>query len=912
MRRENQNKTKLRKKIKPDSLIVLGGVIILLGILYGAVLFGGYKLSFTNLQYSFLPFSSSNIETSGPLLSDPADNVFPIAYASIHKFIFSGWLPTLGIGAPQSMMLYLFFLNYLYLLPFEIAPLIISVTKIVIAFTSMYWLMKRWGYTRIGSFVSGSSFALCSTMIVWHGWPHSEVTMFAPLLFLIMDLLLERLKIGRIVAGSVVIFLMLVAGMPTYTAYFMYLLGCYVLYYGITRYWKEKGKLLKYFLSFALCVLLGAFLSLPYTAELLQTIGANGYSDSRKSQAALTLNWEYLRTLIFPYIRNDLTIHVNESTLYTGLFACITLPFTLFNKREKPKSLFFAISAVILTLLIFTNVFYPLFRLLPLINTSAKFRVIVLLNFCLAILLGMNIDDFIKNIEKYRIKKWLVLLLTVASIVIYSLGLITVSDYTLTDNLKTQVTQSKYLVALFFFGCFLVMVWKNYWVKKVVSWCLVLIVVVDVGTFGSYYLPLIEKSANVIPQATDSLKYLEENTTKQEKTVTIGDWTFFPSSNMFYDIRDIRGHNFVYTNEEMQQYYSAIDKSAYSTPTRITFDEIENENLLKYMGVKYIISNLDGKSDREPSVGGVAPSCEFYQGIELIQSFTASSNNLSSLQFLMGTYQTKFSSSQMIHMKIVEKETRVIKREVEVSLENLADNSYLAFSFDPITDSQDKEYELILTTNIEQPQKITFYASNEKNYEGIFSESKSNGNLVLLPFYAEANSRIGADGLVVSWFDEYSSQIQLTDKVVIKSSASEVLSEMENDYQSKVAYFSNEEDTPNILNSAPLSDDEKVTDIVNYDNGNMTFNASVDENRVILINEYNDGNWSAYVDGNEVEIYKGNYLFRGIVIPKGTHKVELKYNNSSMTKYFVIFIGTGIILLFSFLFRKKIDSRLKW
>lgn len=71
---------------------------------------------------------------------------------------------------------------------------------------------------------------------------------------------------------------------------------------------------------------------------------------------------------------------------------------------------------------------------------------------------------------------------------------------------------------------------------------------------------------------------------KSRKTVSIADNGLFASNNMYYNIRDIRGHNFVYTNKDIKNYYEAIDDEAYLTsPTRIAFHKIDNENLLKYL-----------------------------------------------------------------------------------------------------------------------------------------------------------------------------------------------------------------------------------------------------------------------------------------------------------------------------------------
>jgi len=44
---------------------------------------------------------------------------------------------------------------------------------------------------------------------------------------------------------------------------------------------------------------------------------------------------------------------------------------------------------------------------------------------------------------------------------------------------------------------------------------------------------------------------------------------------------------------------------------------------------------------------------------------------------------------------------------------------------------------------------------------------------------------------------------------------------------------------------------------------------------------YYPAGWTAYIDGNETEIYKTDYLLRSIVVPPGHHKVEFKFHPAS-------------------------------
>ena len=64
---------------------------------------------------------------------------------------------------------------------------------------------------------------------------------------------------------------------------------------------------------------------------------------------------------------------------------------------------------------------------------------------------------------------------------------------------------------------------------------------------------------------------------------------------------------------------------------------------------------------------------------------------------------------------------------------------------------------------------------------------------------------------------------------------------------------------------------------------------------------YYPAGWKAYIDGNPTEIYKTNYLFRGIVVPKGKHKIEFKFEPETFYTGKKIAIGTNIVLILLFI-----------
>ena len=56
--------------------------------------------------------------------------------------------------------------------------------------------------------------------------------------------------------------------------------------------------------------------------------------------------------------------------------------------------------------------------------------------------------------------------------------------------------------------------------------------------------------------------------------------------------------------------------------------------------------------------------------------------------------------------------------------------------------------------------------------------------------------------------------------------------------------------------------------------------------------------WKAFIDGNETKIYRANHGFRGIVVPKGNHKIEFVYLPESfvISKYLSLIFSSIIML----------------
>jgi hypothetical protein len=111
---------------------------------------------------------------------------------------------------------------------------------------------------------------------------------------------------------------------------------------------------------------------------------------------------------------------------------------------------------------------------------------------------------------------------------------------------------------------------------------------------------------------------------------------------------------------------------------------------------------------------------------------------------------------------------------------------------------------------------------------------------------------------------------------------------------------------------------EAKTEIIQYGLQNFTIRATSTGNNLLFISEaYYPKGWKAYIDGDEVQILQLNYLFRGIVVPQGTHKLEMKFEPTSFSLGRQLSFGSnilvlaGIIIQLGNIYRKKRNTKIE-
>jgi hypothetical protein len=83
-----------------------------------------------------------------------------------------------------------------------------------------------------------------------------------------------------------------------------------------------------------------------------------------------------------------------------------------------------------------------------------------------------------------------------------------------------------------------------------------------------------------------------------------------------------------------------------------------------------------------------------------------------------------------------------------------------------------------------------------------------------------------------------------------------------------------------------------------YGSQNLEVKATATGHNLLFLSEsWYPGGWKAFIDGNEVEILRLDYLFRGVVIPPGTHTLTMKFEPTSFSLGRSMSLGMNLLVL---------------
>ena len=867
----------LKKYGKRINWLLVIGIIATILFVFSNYFFGKYQMSFTNLMYDSSPWNSLQVSTEGPQLSDVIDSFTTSMYTTIKDgSILGAWDPQVALGAPADLSSWMYPLNYLYLLPLGAATMIRAIAEFLIAFIGMYLLMKTFGCKKPVAAIAGVSYCFSSVIVMWLGWQHSDVAAFAPLAFFFFEKFLNTIKIKYCLGLTVIVYLMLVAGMPTYAAYFMYLLAAYVLFRTAWIYHSRKKKIFQIYGCTLGAVALAVLGSIPYLMNLMATVGSNGYAESRAGSASHLLDLDYLQTLFMPYLRVNTKLHMNESTIYVGLLVLVLLPFTAIHFKRKKRLLFWTIALASVFLLIFTPALDIIFTHMPLVNTSHKFRLITLLNFCLVIIAGLNLNDIVVNREEYCRHKIRTCLTGFIGMLILGAGFLW--TYSVYDGQGYRKEFIEYIIMACCIGGVLLIFFARKVHSNIILAILCMITVVNMGAFVKRYLPWVEKDVEAIPPATDTIQYLQENTENERVAVT-GLWTLFPNTYLYYGLEDVRAHNFVLTNSDMATYYNQMTEGGFHTKTRFAIINEANTDLLKYLGVKYFVQDINYYKNCQPLINLNRLSA-------VSQEITFADDCPEAIVIKVGTYQQEYQKGDICTVEFRDSNTDEVVYSNDYDMTEFKDNSSYVMKLPSNYLKGGQKYIMTLSTNTSEDRSVALYVYETEGEKVVsIGDQIYNYEIAVKELYDIVY--YGNDGLIVDAFGDYSDRVELADTVMV-GTEEEILDNMSEKFEKHTAFYTEEEAEKLSTDSyEPLTDSE-YAEIAKRSDDSVTVNVHTESAKILMLNEYYDSDWNVYVNGEKRELLKSNYLFRSVEVPTGDSTVEFRYEPKLLYAMYVV------------------------
>jgi Bacterial membrane protein YfhO len=117
-----------------------------------------------------------------------------------------------------------------------------------------------------------------------------------------------------------------------------------------------------------------------------------------------------------------------------------------------------------------------------------------------------------------------------------------------------------------------------------------------------------------------------------------------------------------------------------------------------------------------------------------------------------------------------------------------------------------------------------------------------------------------------------------------------------------------------IVGNFSPADTSATIKMTKFDNDVIKYESNSNANNLALFSEIFYKDWIAYIDGKPVDIFKANYVLRGLNIPAGKHSIEFKfepkiYLMSKLVSGIASWLLFAIIILSVFLIVKKNKSK---
>jgi hypothetical protein len=94
-----------------------------------------------------------------------------------------------------------------------------------------------------------------------------------------------------------------------------------------------------------------------------------------------------------------------------------------------------------------------------------------------------------------------------------------------------------------------------------------------------------------------------------------------------------------------------------------------------------------------------------------------------------------------------------------------------------------------------------------------------------------------------------------------------------------------------------------------YESNRMVIDTTADSAAVLVVSEVNYPGWVATVDGQSAPIHTADFLLRGVTLPAGSHRIEMRYTAPAARKGALISVFTILVLGALIVYARRTDLR---
>jgi hypothetical protein len=467
---------------------------------------------------------------------DLVTQVYPWHWAlgqSLRQGVIPIWNPQMLMGTPflaEPVYSVFFPLNWLYAIVNPgVALAILAMVRMGILAVTMAMFVRQLGASNAGAQLAGLTLALSGWFTAWAGWCHVDSAMWLPLLCMCIDKLIAAISPRAIALTGTTLALVVLAGHPE-VAFQVILTACTYAAYRLFPLKRESGYFLAAFAGASILGILMAAVQLIPTLEWLTNI-----TRSLQPWAAFPLH------NILGLVSRDLSANPNadhvpipEGAAYIGALAFAALPFAWLWSKKRDVIFFAALVVVSAGIVYGLQPFYWLSLHVPVLSGLPNTRLIVVVDFGLAVLMGLGLSALQARSREAQ-SSGLGLFLALPAIAI-PLGLLVVR---VAGHVAIPL---RYNLPLFAAAFLLTMVaFTRRISSNVLAFCAAFLLMVDLGVFAFAHTPFVPIADIFPPSAT--FTFLESKADASWRAAPV-DLTYGANFGMPYGLSSPDGYDF--------------------------------------------------------------------------------------------------------------------------------------------------------------------------------------------------------------------------------------------------------------------------------------------------------------------------------------------------------------------------------